>query len=520
MTLPDERPEGRRWTLRARLVAAMLVLATVALAVFGVASVLLIRKSQLDRVDAQLSDLSRLINRQGFLRRLPPSGGRENLPTDYRVVLFASNGSPLGSFGQRDGETGGPSLPAVDPSTVDDRGAFTVNDQAGGASWRVRMVRAQDGIAAAAVSLETVEATTRQLVAIEFAVGSLLLVVLGSVGFAVVRLGLRPLTRIEQTAAEIAGGDLDRRVPEADPHTETGRLGRALNTMIGRLSAAMRQRERSETRLRRFVADASHELRTPLTSIRGFAELYRRGGAGDRSDVDRLMGRIEEEAMRMGLLVDDLLLLARLDEQRALDLDEVDLVVLAADAVHDVTARDPDRPVRLNTPDGPVRVVGDEHRLRQVTMNLVTNAVNHTPPGTPVTVTVSSSTVDKQTGTPAATAGASLDGVAEAALLEVRDRGQGIPADAAPLVFDRFYRLDSGRARRNGGTGLGLAITAAILEAHRGRIDLHTTPGGGATFRVLLPLAGPGTTDPRPARGAAENGDRATGRGAGTVPLS
>jgi two-component system, OmpR family, sensor kinase len=296
------------------------------------------------------------------------------------------------------------------------------------------------------------------------------------------------LTRIEHTATAIADGDLDRRVRHTDSRTETGRLGRALNTMIGRLSAAMRQRERSELRLRRFVADASHELRTPLTSIRGFAELYRRGGALERADVDRMMGRIEEEAVRMGLLVDDLLLLARLDEERSIDAGEVDLVVLAADAVHDVSARDPVRRITLAIPDGPVRVIGDEDRLRQVTMNLVTNAVTHTPAGTPVTVTVSARAPSARAA-PAASAGVTLDGVAELASLEVRDEGDGIPVGEAPLVFDRFYRVDAGRSRRNGGTGLGLAITAAIVEAHNGRIDLYTGTGTGATFRILIPLA-------------------------------
>jgi two-component system OmpR family sensor kinase len=182
-------------------------------------------------------------------------------------------------------------------------------------------------------------------------------------------------------------------------------------------------------------------------------------------------------------------LLARLDEQRSLELDEVDLVVLAADAVHDVNARDPARRVRLEAPDGPVLVVGDEHRLRQVTINLVTNAVTHTSADTPVTVTVAPQRL-RRLGRPTATAGAPLDGLTEAAMLEVRDEGDGIPENAAPLVFDRFYRVDSARSRRNGGTGLGLAITAAILAAHHGRIDLHTKPGKGATFRVLLPLAG------------------------------
>ncbi|HET9138044.1 HAMP domain-containing sensor histidine kinase [Actinophytocola sp.] len=483
-------PEDRRWTLRARLVAALLVLATVALGVFGVASVLLIRKSQIERVDQQLAELA---SRPGMFRRLQPPPGsppRDNLPTEFRVAVFSPTGAPVRTVGEQDDEKGGPQLPTIDATTVDtqSRAPFTVSDRAGGASWRVRVAPVEGGAAAVAMSLGTVESTTRQLVAIEFAVGSLLLVILGSVAFSVVRVGLRPLTRIEQTAAAIAHGDLDRRVPEADSRTETGRLGRALNTMIGRVSTAMRQRERSEARLRRFVADASHELRTPLTSIRGFAELYRRGGAAQPEDVDRLMGRIEEEALRMGLLVDDLLLLARLDEQRALDLDEVDLVVLAADAVHDVGARDPDRPVRLKTPDGPVLVTGDEHRLRQVTMNLVTNAVTHTPPGTPVTVTVTSEPAGRSR--PVASAGAVLDGQAEVAVLEVRDRGPGIPDEAAPLVFDRFYRVDAARSRRSGGTGLGLAITAAIVEAHGGRIDLHTRAGTGATFRVLLPVTG------------------------------
>jgi two-component system OmpR family sensor kinase len=488
------QPYPRKWSLRTRLVAATLVLATVALAVFGVASVLLIRKSQMDRIDARLTELSGTLNRRGLLGR-PPAGSvsRATLPTDYRVLLVPSAGTPVDAFGQPESDSGGPLLPAMDEAAVSARGGapFTVDDRADGPGWRVRVFRVGNTNVALALSLQEVDTTVRQLVTIESIVGSMLLIVLGSVGFAVVRLGLRPLTRIEHTAAAIARGELDARVPETDSRTETGRLGRALNTMLARLSSAIRQRERSEARLRRFVADASHELRTPLTSIRGFAELHRRGGSAEPSDVDRTMGRIEEEAIRMGRLVDDLLLLARLDEQPSLELDEVDLVVLAADAVHDVKARDPARRVRLKTPDGPVRVVGDEHRLRQVTMNLVTNAVTHTAAGTPVTVTVAAGAIADAAEAPTATAGASLDGLTEAAVLEVRDEGDGIPAGAAPLVFDRFYRVDSGRSRRNGGSGLGLAITAAILEAHNGRIDLHTKPGQGATFRVLLPLAEP-----------------------------
>jgi two-component system OmpR family sensor kinase len=309
-----------------------------------------------------------------------------------------------------------------------------------------------------------------------------LLVAIGAVGFLLVRLGLRPLTKIERTADDIAGGHLDLRV-QSDSRTEVGRLGSALNTMVGRLSSALRQREQSEARLRRFVADASHELRTPLTSIRGFAELHRRGGAPERADVDKVMGRIEDEAIRMGLLVEDLLLLARLDQERALDLTELDLRLLVQDAVHDARARDPDRPVELRTPESAVRVTVDEHRMRQVITNLVNNAVIHTPPGSPVHVIVGGpATVD---GPPVAVAGV-LDSYARV-VLEVIDEGPGVPLEAAPNLFDRFYRVDSARSRRRGGTGLGLAITGAILEAHGGRVELRTAPGKGARFTVFLP---------------------------------
>ncbi|MEU7860752.1 HAMP domain-containing sensor histidine kinase [Nonomuraea sp. NPDC049141] len=305
---------------------------------------------------------------------------------------------------------------------------------------------------------------------------------LGVGGFLLVRLGLRPLTKIEKTAEDIADGHLDLRVA-SDPRTEVGRLGVALNTMVGRLSAALGQREQSEARLRRFVTDASHELRTPLTSIRGFAELNRRGGAPDRADVDRLMGRIEDEAIRLGWLVDDMLLLARLDQERALDLAELDIRTLVEDAVHDAKARDPERPMILESASKPVRVTVDEHRMRQVITNLVSNAMAHTPPGTPVHVRVGMPA--QRPGPPVAAAG-SLESRGRV-VLEVIDKGPGIPLEAAPNIFDRFYRVDEARSRTRGGTGLGLAITAAILEAHGGRVELRTAPGQGAHFTVLLP---------------------------------
>ncbi|MGH3671473.1 MAG: sensor histidine kinase, partial [Pseudonocardiaceae bacterium] len=380
---------------------------------------------------------------------------------------------------------------------------------AGGSHWRVRAVQLPDHrIATVALSLGSVDETLRSLLIIEGIVGGGVLTLIGIVVTVVVRLGLRPLTRIEDTAEAIAGGDVDRRVPDSDPRTETGRLGAALNVMLGRLAAALQERERSEHRLRQFVADAGHELRTPLTSIRGFAELYRRGGARTPAEVELLTSRIEAEAIRMGVLVDDLLLLARLDQQRALDITEVDLLVLAADAVHDAKAREPDRPVLLHPGDQAVHVLGDEHKLRQVVSNLVTNALTHTPAGTPVHLTVRPHAPGPDDRPPVAHAGAARLSQPALGVLEVRDEGPGIPPEQATRVFDRFYSVLSGStepvtepitgpadgrpigaARNRGGSGLGLAITAAILEAHNGRIELHNTPRHGTTFRVLLPLA-------------------------------
>jgi two-component system OmpR family sensor kinase len=269
---------------------------------------------------------------------------------------------------------------------------------------------------------------------------------------------------MEATAGAIAAGDLSQRVETADPHTEVGRLGMALNEMLGHIERAFGERAESEQRLRRFVADASHELRTPLTSIRGYAELFRRGAADRPEDLAKTMRRIEEEASRMGVLVDDLLLLARLDQGRPLERLPVDVTRITGDAVDDARAVDPQRPITY-APEGDVIVAGDEVRLRQVLGNLLQNALRHTPPGTPVHVRVA-------------------DDGAEA-LIEVRDEGPGMDTDGAARAFERFWRSDPARPR--GGTGLGLAIVAAIADAHGGRVTLDTTPGAGATFRVWLP---------------------------------
>ncbi|GAA1022625.1 two-component sensor histidine kinase [Acrocarpospora pleiomorpha] len=480
----------RPWTLRARLIMALLVLATLGLGTIGVTSVVLIRESMIARMDDRISDLVHQMD--GNPGRLKPSSedlGRDSdgLPTDFALQVLYSNGTR--QFSAPVGEPG-LALPAINSANVDqyDERPFTVADKQGGADWRVmvwqQMVPDGPRIIVAAQSTETAEVTVTQLIWIEAGVGLALLLTLGVVGFLLVRLGLRPLIKIEKTAEGIADGHLDLQLA-SDSYTEVGRLGGALNTMVGRLSAALRQREQSEARLRRFVADASHELCTPLTSIRGFAELSRCGGAPDRADVDRLMGRIEDEAIRMGRLVEDMLLLARLDQERALTLAELDIRTLVEDAVHDARARDPERPLILVSAEKPIRVAVDEHRMRQVITNLVSNAMAHTPPGTPVHVRVGMPA--ERPEPPAAVAG-SLESRGRV-VLEVIDEGPGVPLEAAPNIFDRFYRVDEARSRKRGGTGLGLAITAAILEAHVGRVELRTAPGEGARFTVLLPLS-------------------------------
>jgi two-component system, OmpR family, sensor kinase len=299
------------------------------------------------------------------------------------------------------------------------------------------------------------------------------LLILGMAGFWVVNRSLRPLVEVERTAAAIAAGQLDRRVPERDPRTEVGRLSLALNGMLTQIQRAVASSESSaekalvmEDRMRRFITDASHELRTPLTTMRGFAELYRQGAA---RDMEMVMARIESESRRMGMLVDDLLLLARLDAQRPLERHRVDLLALAADAVHDAQAVAPNRKITLEVVDGPgtPEVLGDDARLRQVLGNLVNNALQHTPETADITVRVGTDTDD--------------------AILEVVDKGPGMSQQDAMRIFERFYRTDSSRTRSSGGSGLGLSIVDSLVRAHGGNVTVTTAPGEGCRFYVSLP---------------------------------
>jgi two-component system, OmpR family, sensor kinase len=385
---------------------------------------------------------------------------------------------------------------------------------------------------------------------IDLLVSGVVIVILAIVGVAVVRASLRPLADIEHTAATIAAGDLSERVPDRDPRTEVGRLGRSLNIMLSQIENAFGDRTRSEEaarqseqRMRQFLADASHELRTPLTAIRGFAEYYRqRGGVAElpggqarpalgpagagpspepageapltSADLDRIMQRVEQEAARMGLLVNDMLLLARLDQQRPLERHTVDMLTLVADAVHDARVVAPDRSINLTVGSGAaLLVIGDEARLRQVIGNLMSNALSHTPQGTPVEVRVRLGSLDESraaaagahrgtvhgTGRVPAAVGTNPPAAASraapgfpafpAVVFEIADSGPGLTPAQAEHVFERFYRVDRARTRNSGGAGLGLSIVAALVAAHGGMVWVESPPGSGAIFRVAIPLA-------------------------------
>ena len=456
--------------LRVGLVAAMLLLVGCGLLASGVAVTSALRHDLVNRVDQTLIDASNSWAQAP--RRMPPPDEGPNParpPSNFYVRGVDTMGNLWMAVNDRDAEPALPEDNNVGPTPV------TIESLNGShIQWRAVSVRGPNGeLTTVAIDLSDVERTVRSLAWSQVAIGTAVLVVLGVVGYWVVHRSLRPLAEVEQTAAAIAAGELDRRVPQRDPRTEVGRLSVALNGMLAQIQQAMASSESSaenarmsEERMRRFITDASHELRTPLTTIRGFAELYRQGAA---RDVEMLMSRIESESRRMGLLVDDLLLLARLDAQRPLERRRVDLLALASDAVHDAQSIAPQRRITMEVVDGPgtPEVLGDEARLRQVLGNLMANAVQHTPDTSPITVRVGTAGDD--------------------AVLEVADQGPGMTPEDAQRVFERFYRTDSSRARASGGTGLGLSIVDSLVYAHGGGVTVTTAPGQGCCFRVSLP---------------------------------
>ena len=447
-----------RLSLRARLLLGVVVLAALGLLAADIATYSSLRSFLLHRVDVGLE-----AGHGGFEA---PGGGPGPRPQGIDWYGIGSlSGHVVGRCLVEDCSP--PELPATVhlASRVDDHDErtayFTASSRNGETSYRVRASiepQAPGRVLFVAASLSDVDGTLHRLLLIELIATAAVLVALGALALWVVRLGLRPLSAIETTAEAITAGDLSRRVEHADPQTEVGRVGSALNTMLDEIEA-------SDRRLRRFVADASHELRTPLAAVRAYAELFGRGASERPEDLERSMSGITREAERMSFLVDDLLLLARLDEGRPLERAPVDLAEIAGEAVDAARVVDRDRPIEASLE--PAVVLGDRDRLRQVVDNLLANVRSHTPPGTEVEVGVHS-----------------IDGKA---VLRVSDAGPGFTEEEATQVFQRFYRVDSSRARASGGVGLGLSIVAAVAQAHGGDATARPALGGGATFVVTIP---------------------------------
>jgi two-component system OmpR family sensor kinase len=462
-------------SLRARLLVCVLALTAGGLLVVGAVTYAEQRSFLQERADQQarsaLISVGRALDDQEGRDHGSRGGGRGGpnvgLPPGVHGERRDASGKVVSTVTLTYGDTTA-AVPAIPGQLVEGR-PLTVGARTGDTRFRVLAERTPlgSGTTVVAIPLTEMDQTLNQLLLVEGLVIAAVLLVLGAVAWLVVRIGLLPLDRIGHTAGAIAGGDLSHRVAATDPRTEVGRLGIAFNAMLDRLERAFAETRASEDRLRRFIADASHELRTPLASIRGYAELFRMGATRKPQETEKAMRRIEEEAARMGVLVEDLLTLARLDSVAAAPHGELDLARLVGDAVDDARATDPAREIRLRT-NGAARVIGDAHQLRQVLANLLRNALVHTPPGTPVDVTLDTA-----------------DGVR----LEVRDHGRGLPTDDTGSIFERFWRSEGGRERGKGGAGLGLAIVAGIVDAHRGQVSAANAPGGGAAFTVTLPAA-------------------------------
>ena len=460
----------RRLSLRTRLLVGVIVLAGVGLVAADVATYSALSSYLVGQVDDTLNQVHIGIENQVF----EEAGGPTPAPVPGDCVQVRRIGGAASQVGCFRAYSGGqeppvPSLPAQvslpsEPNTPDgDKVSFfTVSSTSGSGRYRVRASEEAQHPGyelLIAQPLRSVDSTLHRLLWIEVLVTAVVLAALAASALWIIRISLRPLRRIEETAAAITAGDLSHRVEYADPQTEVGRVGSALNAMLDRIEA-------SDRRLRRFIADASHELRTPLAAVRAYAELFDRGAAARPADLERSMSGITRESERMSLLVDDLLLLARLDEGRPLEQKPVDLAKVVGEAVDAARVVEPDRPIEVSVE--PATVMGDEARLHQVLDNLLANARTHTPAGTPVSV--------------------ELRRVDGHVALTVADHGPGLTEEQAARVFERFYRTDGSRARASGGAGLGLSIVAAVTEAHGGTAEARPTPGGGATFVITLPL--------------------------------
>jgi two-component system OmpR family sensor kinase len=466
-------------SLRGRLLIGVISLVVIGLLVSDVATYVTLRNSLLSRIDQQLTARSTVDTAVAVIStqcRGRGPGSAADFPAGTIAELIGVDGTPLTSCGfQLGGAVSGasPELPKSLPSAGLDSPAppFTVEGTGGVSQYRVTAWSENSfsgQFVVFAIPLTPMQATLSDLLLLETLIGLGVVGATAILALLLIRIGLRPLERMGTVAEHIAAGDLTRRVEPATPRTEIGRLGLALNGMLSQIEAAFAERTESNSRLRRFIADASHELRTPLTSIRGYSEMLRRGASESREDSDLARRRIEEESVRMSVLVDDMLLIARLDQGRPLDRKPIDLKTIAGDAADDARAVAPQRQITVNAPV-PVVVEGDDTRLRQVLGNLVRNALVHTPQQTAVEISV---TTEDSVGR-----------------MSVADHGPGLRPEEMERIFEPFYRADPSRSRDSGGAGLGLSIVSAVVSAHGGQVKVKETSGGGVTFEVELPLA-------------------------------
>lgn len=500
----------QRWksaSLRSQLVAIIMALLIVALTATGAATLTLLHSYLVGQVDNKLHAAVSIASKQRSFTPLQVPNPMV-IPTDYSLILYAPGEDPEPFGGDPNAR---PDISSISVDEAQQRGNQPFQARGtDGQNWRVVAVTVLDrgrlAVVAIGLPLQSVDDVLKHATVVICVVGLLTLLLASLIGSWTVSRSFRPLSRVEKTAAAIAAGDLSRRVEIENSYSEVGRLGNSLNAMLAHIETAFAARTASEARMRRFAADASHELRTPLVTIRGFSELYRHGALATDEDVATAMGRIESEAKRMGSMVEDLLLLARLDEQRPLQQKPVDLQLIAHDAVVDTQASDRSRTVSLTGLDGgpaaPAPVLGDEAKLRQVVGNLVGNALRYTPEGSPIELAVG---VQRS------------DGGQPLAVVEVRDHGPGISEADAAKVFERFYRADTSRTRETGGSGLGLAIVAAIVGSHGGSVRVENTDGGGATLVVSLPVRVDAGGHHDAGDTGSQSGESPTGQGDGKV---
>jgi two-component system OmpR family sensor kinase len=538
-----------RISLRTKITGVTVLLLTAGLVVAGTGTMAVLRNYLLDEVDSSLGAAGLNLQTQGAIKldgsSETPECSLPTLPNDYYLAVLDYDGRVL--CNNRIDDAARPIVSSLTLQNVaGTTGAVTLPSTAVGGQWRVQPYPATNNLGTdyftiiIGLDLRTTNAIVSRYAAIFLFFGLTVVILGGALTRLLVTSTFTPLREVEATAARFAEGDFNQRLAGSTPNTEVGRLNRSLNAMLGRIDRAFSDRAKTIDQMRRFVGDASHELRTPLVSVRGYAELYRMGALTTPADVAQAMERIEKEAIRMGELVEDLLELARIDEAKPLQLAEVDLVPLAHDAALDAMASGPDRVVTVVGTDAPAEppviealeapaptaptaaapalgtgpiafagatlarltarraranraagetvtipepppaalravVLAEENKIRQVVANLVGNAIRFTPDGSPIEI------------------GVGVDPLARVAILSVIDHGEGIPPQIREKIFERFWRADSSRQRATGGSGLGLAIVAAIIEAHRGSVEVVETPGGGATFRVSLPLLPEGT---------------------------